>query len=95
MTIDHTGPGTIRGTRDVLDAHLRRRKAGELEADIRENYHPDVILLSAEGMHHGPDGVRALAGVLRRYLPRRRLPVPPGAHPGHGRNARLVGKLRR
>jgi hypothetical protein len=28
-----------------------------------------VTLLSAEGVHHGADGVRALAGVLRRYLP--------------------------
>ena len=69
MRADNDTTLTDRGTRDVLDDHLRRRQAGDLEGDLRENYHPDVVLLSAEGVHHGTDGVRALAGVLRRYLP--------------------------
>ena len=61
--------GTPRGTREVLDAHLKCRQSGDLDGDIRDNYHSDVALLSAEGVHHGTEAVRALAGVLRRYLP--------------------------
>ncbi|WBB65910.1 nuclear transport factor 2 family protein [Micromonospora sp. WMMD812] len=57
-----------RTTREVLDDHLRRRLHGDLEGDLRENYHPDIRLLSAEGVHQGHDGVRYLAGILRSYV---------------------------
>ncbi|TDC81349.1 nuclear transport factor 2 family protein [Micromonospora sp. KC606] len=57
-----------RTTEEVLRDHLRRRKTGDVEGDLRTNYHPDVRLLSAEGVHHGHDGVRYLAGILRSYL---------------------------
>jgi hypothetical protein len=69
MNADDGNTEAHRGTRDVLDAHLKRRQVGDLDGDIRENYHPDVVLLSAEGVHHGTAELRALAGVLRRYLP--------------------------
>ncbi|RKN21314.1 nuclear transport factor 2 family protein [Micromonospora musae] len=58
----------IRTTRDVVLDHLRRRMRGDLEGDLRENYHPAVRLLSAEGVHHGHDGVRHLAAILRTYV---------------------------
>ncbi len=61
--------GGRRDTREVIDAHLARRAAGDLEGDLRENYSPDVVVLSAEGVHHGHDGVRTTAGVLRTYVP--------------------------
>ncbi|MFF5216512.1 nuclear transport factor 2 family protein [Micromonospora sp. NPDC000442] len=57
-----------RSTEQVLRDHLSRRKDGDLEGDLRENYHPQVRLLSAEGVHHGHDGVRYLAGILRSYV---------------------------
>ncbi|WP_435769528.1 nuclear transport factor 2 family protein [Nocardioides sp. SYSU DS0651] len=60
--------GTPRSTEEVLESHLRRRQAGDLEGDLATNYADDVILLSAEGVHRGHDGVRALADVLRTYV---------------------------
>ncbi|PZF86368.1 nuclear transport factor 2 family protein [Micromonospora deserti] len=58
-----------RTTEEVLHDHLRRRRDGDLEGDLRTNYHPDVRLLSAEGVHQGHDGVRYLATILRSYVP--------------------------
>lgn len=59
----------MRGTREVLEAHLALRAAGDLERDLAENYAADVLLLSwGEGVQHGIDGVRRLAGVLRSYV---------------------------
>jgi hypothetical protein len=52
----------------VLESHLRLRKAGDLEKDIAENYHRDVILLPAEGVNRGHDGVRRLAAILQGYV---------------------------
>src|SRR5215208_54630 len=48
--------------------HVCCRPAGDLEGDLRYNYHRDMLLLSAEGVHHGHDGVRRLAAILRSYL---------------------------
>lgn len=58
-----------RGTRDVIEDHIRCRKAADLEADLDRNYAPDVVLLSSEGIHRGHAGVRELAEILRTYLP--------------------------
>jgi hypothetical protein len=58
-----------RSAADVLSDHLRRRRDGDLDGDLRHNYHPEVRLLSAEGIHYGHAGVRTLAGILRTYLP--------------------------
>lgn len=58
-----------RSAGEVLESHLQYRKAGDLEADLRENYADDVVLLSAEGVHRGHDGVRYLADILRSYVP--------------------------
>ncbi|PSL57377.1 hypothetical protein B0I31_102355 [Saccharothrix carnea] len=58
-----------RDTRKVLEDHLHCRRVGDLEGDLRRNYANHVATLSAEGVHHGHDAVRWLAGVLRSYLP--------------------------
>jgi hypothetical protein len=47
---------------------LRYRKRADLEGDLRENYADDVLLMSAEGINHGHDGVRKLASILRSYV---------------------------
>lgn len=58
-----------RSTREVLESHLAHRKEGDLEADLAENYHPDVVLLSwGEGAGRGLDAVRHRAEVLSSYL---------------------------
>ena len=58
-----------RGTREVIDDHLRLRQHGELEEDLRRNYHPNVVLLSAESVHQGHQEVRELADILASYVP--------------------------
>jgi uncharacterized membrane protein YcaP (DUF421 family) len=70
MSVASAGPVRRRllSTREVLEAHLECRMRGDLGADLRENYSPDVVLLSAEGVHRGHDGVRRLAAVLRSYV---------------------------
>jgi hypothetical protein len=75
-----TGPSTAlrlevgaperRDTRQVIEAHLRHRQAGDLEGDLAENYAENVAVLSwGEGVQHGHDAVRRTAKVLRCYLP--------------------------
>ncbi len=59
----------MRTTRDVIESHLGFRSAGDLEGDLAHNYHDDVVLLSwGEGVNHGKDGVRRLAGILGTYV---------------------------
>ncbi|QZN84187.1 nuclear transport factor 2 family protein [Cellulomonas sp. C5510] len=60
----------MRSTRDVVEAHLECRKAGDLERDLRENYAPDVVVLTwGEGAARGIDALRRSAHVLNTYLP--------------------------
>src|SRR4051812_25500461 len=56
-----------RTTRNVLDDHLARRGAGDLEGDLATNYDPDVMILHAGGALRGHDGVRDLDRQLSRY----------------------------
>jgi len=62
------GDRAARRTDEVIRDHLRRRCAGDLDGDLAVNYRGDVVLLSNEGVHHGHDGVRTLAGVLHSYI---------------------------
>ena len=50
-----------RNSREVLAAHLRLRKAGDLERDLWENYSPDVVVLTARAVFRGHEGVRRSA----------------------------------
>jgi hypothetical protein len=56
-----------RSTRDILDDHLRRRAAGDLDGDLLANYAPDVIVLHPDGEAFGHEGVRWLADRFSRY----------------------------
>lgn len=60
--------GSPRTIQEVLNSHLHHRTVGDLEGDLRENYTDDVVLLSAEGVHRGYDGVRHLADILQSYI---------------------------
>jgi hypothetical protein len=62
------GSGSARSTEEVLHSHLEHRSAGDLAGDLEENYHPEVVLLSAEGVHRGHHGVRRLDGILHHYV---------------------------
>ncbi|MFN7118691.1 MAG: nuclear transport factor 2 family protein [Saprospiraceae bacterium] len=56
-------------TEATFAAHLERRKHSKTEEDIRENYHPDVVLLTSNGIFKGHDGVRQSAKLLADQLP--------------------------
>jgi hypothetical protein len=58
-----------RTAREVLVDHLHLRRIGELDRDLAENYHPDVVVMSARGVYHGHDGVRDSAHLLWRAVP--------------------------
>ncbi|MFC5998834.1 nuclear transport factor 2 family protein [Quadrisphaera sp. GCM10027208] len=59
----------MRSTDEVIRSHLAHRAAGDLEGDLAENYHDDVVLLSwGEGVTRGKDGVRRLASILKTYV---------------------------
>jgi len=53
----------------VLDDHLRRAKAGDLEGDIAANYAEDVVLVDREKVRHGHEGLRDAARQLSSELP--------------------------
>jgi hypothetical protein len=53
-----------RSAADVLQAHLELREHADLEEDLRRNYAPDVVLLSARGVLRGHEGVRTSAAFL-------------------------------
>lgn len=58
-----------RTTPGVLQDHLRRRRAFDLEGDLAANYAEDVVVISMDGVFHGHDGVRRTASILRELLP--------------------------
>lgn len=58
-----------RPVREVFEDHLRNRKNGELDADLRDNYAEDVVLLTCYGVFHGHDGVRKSEDILHRNVP--------------------------
>lgn len=58
----------MRTTLEVFDDHLRWREAGNLEEDLKRNYARDAVLLTAYGIFHGHDGIRASAGLLYQQI---------------------------
>lgn len=44
-------------------------RRGALEEDLRDNFAPDVVVLSGYGVHSGHDGMRHLAELFSRQLP--------------------------
>ena len=61
--------GRHRSTGEVLESHLAYAQRGDLEGDLATNFAEDVVLLSAEGVHRGHDGVRTLRSILDDYVP--------------------------
>jgi hypothetical protein len=45
-----------------------KRLNGDVEGDIKENFSPDIIILSSFGTFHGHDGVRHSAAKLKDAL---------------------------
>lgn len=68
MTSSGGNPGA-RSTREVLNDHLRLRREGGLEADLRRNYAADVILLTSNSILEGHDALRRSADRLHLQLP--------------------------
>lgn len=66
---DEAEAAAVRTTEDVLRDHLHCRRNGDIEGDLARNYDRDVVLLSAEGVNRGHDGVRLLARILQTYVP--------------------------
>jgi hypothetical protein len=58
---------SARTTDDVLQDHLRRRQAGDLEGDFAHNYAPDVVILCKDGAFEG-------------HVTRRRAGIGPATH---------------
>jgi hypothetical protein len=58
-----------RSTAEVLDDHLKRRAAEDLEGDLIHNYSPAVVLLCEHGPLHGRDAIRQSAEALAEQLP--------------------------
>ena len=57
-----------RTTTEVIHDHLMKRMEDDLEGDIRDNMHPDVLLLTGYGTYRGHDGVRESAKLLGEVL---------------------------
>ncbi len=57
-----------RSSEDVLADHLRLRRSGDLEADLRRNYDPEVVILTARQVFRRHDGLRASAHRLWKAL---------------------------
>jgi hypothetical protein len=53
-----------RGTSEVINDHLRLRRAGRAAEDLERNYAEDVVVLSHIGQFRGLDAMRLLAGLL-------------------------------
>ncbi len=60
---------SVRSTAEVLRAHLDLSLAGDTEADIAQNYSPDVVLLTGVGVLRGHDGVRQSREFLAADIP--------------------------
>ena len=53
---------------EVIEDHLAKRLAGDVEADIKANYASDIVILSSFGTYKGHDGVRESAAKLAEAL---------------------------
>jgi hypothetical protein len=53
-----------RTAQQVMESHLRLRREGHLEQDLTDNYHPDIVVMSARAIYRGHEGVRESAHLL-------------------------------
>jgi hypothetical protein len=74
MTGKHRARGLRdRGAQEVLEDHLAHRRRGDIAADLRRNFDPDVVVLTSEGILRGHDGVRLGRAVAHRPSGRHRV----------------------
>src|SRR4051794_17260117 len=59
----------MRSAAEVLDDHLKRREAGDLDGDVEQNYAPDVVLLCEHGVMRRREAIRQSAEALAAQLP--------------------------
>lgn len=57
-----------RTSAEVLQDHVELRELGELEEDLRRNYHPEVLVLTGRRVFKGHDGVRESAALLAKAV---------------------------
>ncbi len=60
---------TKRDAREVFFDHLKLRREGKVEEDLRRNYAPDLLLASNQGVYLGREAIQASAAELKRILP--------------------------
>lgn len=60
---------TCRTAAEVLEDHLQESQYGSIEDDLVRNYSEDLIVLIADGVFRGHDGLRTLGKRLRAELP--------------------------
>lgn len=58
-----------RTTREVFEDHLRLRREGRLDEDLRRNYGEDIVLLTVNSLLHGHEAIRRSAERLHLQLP--------------------------
>lgn len=58
----------IRATLEVMQDHLRRRAAEDLQGDLEQNYAPDVLLLCEHGALRGHAAISQSATRLKEQL---------------------------
>src|SRR4051812_21449173 len=61
--------GRTRPPPQAFQDHLKRRRRGEVEQDVAANYAEGAVLLTADGVFRGRDGVRRCAALLAERLP--------------------------
>lgn len=57
-----------RSTKQVIADHLAKRRDGDVDGDLDDNYADDVVVLSHLGHFRGRDQVRTLAALLDQQL---------------------------
>jgi len=59
----------MRSVEEVLEDHLRRRLAHDLEGDIASNYAEDCIVVTNEGVFLGREGAREAEWLVQSRMP--------------------------
>ncbi len=59
-----------RSAQEVFDDHLDLAQQGRFEEDFARNCSKDIIVLTNRGTFHGHQGVRKLAEMLEREIPK-------------------------
>jgi|GEM_PF-2639511 hypothetical protein len=65
----------MRSVEEVLEDHLRRQLAYDLDGDVAANYAEDCIVVTSEGVFLGRAGAREAEELFHRRLPGARYTV--------------------